>query len=42
MVDLYKVILFISLIFTYPALGISISVSSNCDNGAIQYKFNKY
>ena len=34
-----KVILLISLFFTYPALGISVSVNSNCDNGAIRYNF---
>ena len=42
MTPLYKVILFISLIFTYPAFGISISVSSNCNNGAIPYNFDKF
>jgi len=41
-VHFYKVILFISLIFTYPALGISVSVNSNCDNKAIPYNFDKY
>ena len=42
MVYFYKVILFISLIFTYPAFGISVSVSSNCDNRSIPYNFDKY
>ena len=42
MVHFYKVILFISLIFTYPALGISISVSSICDSEAIPYNFSQY
>ena len=40
MVNFNKVVLFISLIFTYPAFGIS--VSSNCDDGAILYNFDKY
>ena len=42
MVHFYKVILFISLIFTYPAFGISVSVSSNCGDGAILYNFDNY
>ena len=42
MVNFNKVVLFISLIFTYPAFGISISVSSNCNNGAIPYNFDKF
>ena len=42
MVNFNKVVLFISLIFTYPAFGISVSVSSNCDDGAILYNFDKY
>ncbi len=42
MVQFYKIILLISLIYTYPAFGISVSVSSNCQNGAIQYNFNNY
>ena len=42
MVHFYKVILFISLIFTYPALGISISVSSICDSEVIPYNFSQY
>ena len=42
MVHFYKVILFISLIFTYPALGISVSVNSNCSNGAIPFNFSQY
>ena len=42
MVNFNKVVLFISLIFTYPAFGISISVSSNCDNGGIPYNFSQF
>ena len=42
MVNFNKVLLFISLIFTYPAFGISISLSSNCNNGAIPYNFAKF
>jgi hypothetical protein len=42
MFHLYKVILFISLIFTYPAFGVSISVSSICDNRAMPYNFSQY
>ena len=42
MVNFNKIVLFISLIFTYPAFGISVSVSSNCGDGAIQYNFDKY
>ena len=42
MVNFNKVVLFISLIFTYPAFGISISVSSNCDSGAIPYNFSQF
>mgnify|MGYP000666276304 CR=1 FL=1 len=42
MVNFNKVVLFISLIFTYPAFGISISVSSNCNNGAIPYIFDQF
>ena len=42
MVNFNKVVLFISLIFTYPAFGISISVSSNCNNGAIPYNFDEF
>jgi len=42
MVNFNKVVLFISLISTYPAFGISVSVSSNCGDGAILYNFDKY
>jgi len=42
MINFYKVILFFSLLFTYPAFGISVSVSSNCNNGAISYNFDEY
>ena len=42
MVNFNKIVLFISLIFTYPAFGISISVSSNCNNGAIPYNFDEF
>ena len=42
MVHFYKAILFISLIFTYPAFGISASFSSVCKNGAIPFNFNQY
>ena len=42
MVNFNKVVLFIYLIFTYPAFGISISVASNCNNGAIPYNFDKF
>ena len=42
MVHFYKVILFISLIFTYPALGMPISVSLICDSEAIPYNFSQF
>ena len=42
MVNFNKVVLFISLIFTYPAFGISVSVSSYCGDGAILYNFDNY
>ena len=42
MVNFNKVVLFIYLIFTYPAFGISISVASNCNNGAIPYNFDRF
>jgi hypothetical protein len=41
-VHFYKVILFISLIFTYPAFGLTVSVSSVCSDASQSYNFDSY
>ena len=45
MVHFYKVILFISLIFTYPAFGLTVSVNSVnsvCSDASQSYNFDSY
>jgi hypothetical protein len=41
-IKIYKTLLLISLIFSFPAYSFHMTVSSNCNNGATPYNFDKF
>ena len=42
MIKIYKTLLLISLIFSFPAYSFNMAVSSNCSNDVSQYNFSKF
>ena len=42
MIKIYKTLLLISLIFSFPAYSFHMTISSNCNNGATPYNFDKF